>query len=111
MRHLASLKFKTGASKAIVSICSLLLLKVTSKGVFSSGRDSLELIVLFPLAVELCVDSDLEHCFSSDEAMYRTGLDNEKVLFKVFLYFLGLRNENLFKKLLVCRTVRDTILS
>lgn len=87
MRHLASLKFETGASKAIVSICSLLLLKVTSKGIFSSGRDSLELIVLFPLAVELCVDSDLEHCFSSDEAMYRTGLDMKRYCLKCFSIF------------------------
>lgn len=45
LRHLASLKFETWANIAIVSICSLLLWKVTSKWVLIYGR-GLELIVL-----------------------------------------------------------------
>lgn len=45
LRHLASLKFDTRANIAIVSICSLLLWKVTSKWVLIYGR-GLEFIVL-----------------------------------------------------------------
>lgn len=59
MRHLDSLKSEIRSNKAIVSICSLVLGKVTFEGVliFTGGEELIVLLLCLLPIVNLCVDS------------------------------------------------------
>lgn len=94
VKHLASLKFETRASNAIVSMCSLLLWNVTSKGVLSSDGGQ-ELIVVL-----LCLLPTYSDCgplcgLRSCVAMIRAWRNNGKVLLTIS--YCGCKAYNVIK--------------